>query len=113
MVIEPEGIRYVLARDQTAVFIDVRESSEFATGSVANAMNIPRSLVRPEKDTDEIKAAKDDGRLPMNDHNTRIVVFGRDKEQARYVAKAIAREAFHNVSFFEGSYEAFVQVVRE
>jgi rhodanese-related sulfurtransferase len=112
-VIEPEGIRYVVARDQTAVFIDVREPSEFATGSVANAANIPRSLVLPAKDAGEIKAAKDDGRLPMNDHNTRIVVFGRDKQQARYVAEAIAREAFHNISFFEGSYEEFAKVIRE
>lgn len=113
MVIEPEGIRYVLAQDQTAVFIDARDSSEFAAGSVANARNVPRSLVLPGKDVGEIKTAKDDGRLPMNDHNTRIVVFGRDKEQARAVAEAIAREAFHNVSFFEGSYDEFVQAVRE
>lgn len=113
MVIEPEGIRYVLARDQTAVFIDARDSSEFTASSVANARNIPQSLVLPGKDVGEIKAAKDDGRLPMNDHNTRIVVFGRDREQARAVAEAIAREAFHNVSFFEGTYDEFVQAIRE
>lgn len=113
MVIEPEGIRYVLAGDQTAVFIDARDSSEFSRGSVASARNIPRSLVLPGKDVGEIKTAKDDGRLPMNDHNTRIVVFGHDKEQARYVAEAIAREAFHNVSLFEGSYDEFVQAIRE
>ncbi|HJQ39880.1 MAG TPA: rhodanese-like domain-containing protein [Thermoanaerobaculia bacterium] len=113
MVIEPEGIRYVLARDQTAAFIDVREKSEFSAGSVANATNIPRSLVLPGKDVGELKAAKDDGRLPMNDHNTRIVVFGRDPRQARHVAEAIAREAFHNVSFFAGTYEELVHVIRE
>jgi rhodanese-related sulfurtransferase len=50
----------------------------------------------------ELKAAKDDGRLPMEDHNTRIIVFGRDAQQARAVAEAIAREAFHNVSYFDG-----------
>ena len=38
----------------------------------------------------------------MEDHNTRIIVFGRDAQQARAVAEAIAREAFHNVSYFEG-----------
>lgn len=113
MVIEPEGIRYVLGQDQTAVFIDARERSEFTRGSVANARNIARSLVLPGKDLGEIKAAKDDGRLPMNDHNTRIVVFGRGKAEARYVAEAIAREAFHNVSFFEGTYEEFAQLIRE
>lgn len=49
-----------------------------------------------------MKAAKDDGRLPMEDHNTRIIVFGRDAAQAGAVAEAIAREACHNVSYFEG-----------
>ena len=113
MVIEPEGVRYVLGQDRTAVFIDVRDRSEFAASSVAAVRSIPRSLVLPGKDVGEIKTAKDDGRLPMNDHNTRIVVFGRDQEQARYVAEAIAREAFHNVSFFAGSYEAFVRAAGE
>lgn len=46
-----------------------------------------------------MKQAKDDGRLPMDDHNTRIVVFGSDAKDARAVADAIAGAAFHNVSF--------------
>ena len=51
------------------------------------------------------RRAKDDGRLPMEDHNTRIVVLGADAGAARYVAEAIAREAFHNVSYFPGSFD--------
>jgi 3-mercaptopyruvate sulfurtransferase SseA len=43
---------------------------------------------------------------------TRVVVFGGDGKQARHVAEAVAREAFHNVSFFEGSYEEFVSATR-
>lgn len=113
MVIEPEGVRYVVAGDRTAVLIDTREPAEFAAGSVAGARNIARSRVLPGKDVGEVKDAKDDGRLPMNDHNTRIIVFGRDREQARYVAEAIAREAFHNVTYFEGSYEDFTQAARD
>jgi hypothetical protein len=46
---------------------------------------------------------KDDGRLPMSDHNTRIFVVGDNGGQARAVAEAIVRDAFHNVSFFDGS----------
>jgi hypothetical protein len=42
----------------------------------------------------------------MEDHNTRIVVFGQDSDQAREVADALAREAFHNVTYFSGSYAA-------
>jgi len=43
----------------------------------------------------------------MEDHNTRIIVFGQNGDQARGVAEALAREAFHNVTYFAGSYEAF------
>ena len=113
MVIEPEGVRYVLAGDRTAVFIDAREHTEFSSDSLAGARNIPRSLVLPGKDVGEIKAAKDDGRLPMNDHNTRIIIFGNERDQARHVAEAIAREAFHNVAFFDGSYTQFIHAVRD
>lgn len=112
MVTEPEGARYIFDSDLTAVWIDAREVDEFATGSLSRARNIPRNKVLPGKDVGEIKAAKDDGRLPMEDHNTRIVVVGRDSEQARAVAEAIAREAFHNVSFFPGSYADLVAAVR-
>ena len=52
-----------------------------------------------------MKEAKDDGRLPMEDHNTRIIVFGADGRDARAVADAIATEAFHNVSFVAASVE--------
>jgi hypothetical protein len=38
----------------------------------------------------------------MEDHNTRIIVFGKDAAQARATAE-IAKNAFHNVSFYGGS----------
>jgi rhodanese-related sulfurtransferase len=101
----------VLANDRTAVWIDAREPEEFQAGSVPAARNLPRSKVLPGKDVGEVKAAKDDGRLPMEDHNTRIVVFGHDAEQARAVAEAITREAFHNVAYYEGSYEALATAI--
>jgi hypothetical protein len=41
----------------------------------------------------------------MEDHNTRIIVFGRDSAQAQAVTGAIAKEAFHNVSYFGGSFD--------
>jgi rhodanese-related sulfurtransferase len=102
MVTELDGVAHVLKNDRTAVFIDARDPAEFSAGSLSHARNIPRSKVLPGKDVGEVKAAKDDGRLPMEDHNTRIIVFGRDAQQARAVAEALAREAFHNVSYFEG-----------
>ncbi len=60
----------------------------------------------------EAKKAKDDGRLPMEDHNTRIIVFGRDGAQAKAVAEAIAREAFDNVSYFSAPFERLRTAVR-
>lgn len=113
MVIEPEGARYVNRHDQTAVWIDVRDASDFERGSVLGARNIPRSRVLPGKDVGEIFEAKNDGRLPMEDHNTRIIVFGRGGEQAHDVAKALAREAFHNVAYFLGTYEELKATLEE
>ena len=72
-------------------FFDVRSPDEFKTGTISGARHLPK---------DEVVKAKDDGRLPMEDHNTRIVVFGKDAAQAR---EEIAKNAFHNVSFYAGS----------
>lgn len=110
--IEREGLRHVISNDRTAVFIDAGEVSEFRSRSAARARNIPASGLRPGKDVGEIKVAKDDGRLPMEDHNTRIIVFGRTAQQAKAVAEAIAREAFHNVSYFDGSFSEFRSALR-
>lgn len=103
--VEAEGARYALENDRTAVWIDVRSPQAFATGSLAGAKNIPRSLVLQGKDVGEVKKAKDDGRLPMFDHNTRIIVFSDDVKEAQAVADALAKEAFHNVSFYGGSFQ--------
>jgi rhodanese-related sulfurtransferase len=103
--IEAEGVQYVMEKDHTAVWIDARDPEEFSANPVPKARNLPLSGVKPGKDVGEVKKAKDDGRLPMEDHNTRIIVFGRDEAQAKAVAEAIAREAFHNVSYFAGSLE--------
>lgn len=99
--IEAHAAKRVLQLDGTAVFIDARNADQFLQGSIPGAKSIPRVLVTDEKDTGEVRKAKDDGRLPMEDHNTRVIVFG-SADEARFVAAAIAREAFHNVSFFAG-----------
>ena len=103
--IEPAGLRHVITNDQTVVLIDTREAADFRIGTLAHARNIPRSGVLEGKDVGEVKRAKDDGRLPMEDHNTRLIVFGRDEADARFVAEALTREAFHNVAYFRGSFD--------
>lgn len=103
----------MLANDGTAVVIDAREAVEYQKGSVRGARNIPRALVLEGKDIGEVKRAKDDGRLPMEDHNTRILVLGADAGAARYVAQALTREAFHNVSYFPGSFKTVLDALRQ
>jgi rhodanese-related sulfurtransferase len=103
--IEPAGLRYVVDSDRTAVLIDVRAADAHSAGSLPGARNLPRSGVTGKKDEGDVKRAKDDGRLPMEDHNTRIIVFGDSAEGVRFVAEAIAREAFHNVAYFAGRFQ--------
>jgi rhodanese-related sulfurtransferase len=110
--IELEGVQHVLQHDRTAVFLDARSAEEFNAGTLPGARNIPQSAVEPGKDVGEVRKAKDDGRLPMEDHNTRIVVFGGDAAQARGLAEAIAREAFHNVAYFAGHFDVLRTTVK-
>jgi rhodanese-related sulfurtransferase len=108
MQTELAALRYI-ARDKTAVWIDAREPAEFKASTLPDARNIAPSGLLPGKDQGVMREAKDDGRLPMNDHNTRIIVFGSNASDVRAVADAIASEAFHNVSFVA---EPFEQVQR-
>jgi rhodanese-related sulfurtransferase len=89
--VEKSALVSLLSRDATAVLVDAREPA--ARPRLANAKSIPLR---------EAANAKDDGRLPMNDHNTRIFVVGDTGAQARAVAEAIVHDAFHNVAFFDG-----------
>ena len=96
--VEAEGVEYVWEKDQTAVWIDARDPGESSADPIPNARNLPLG---------DMSAAKSDGRLPMEDHNTRIIVFGHDGAQAETVAETIAQNAFHNVSYFAGPLETF------
>jgi rhodanese-related sulfurtransferase len=110
--IELGGLAYVHASDRTAVFLDARDPEMFSAGTHPGARNLPASGLKPGKDVGEVKKAKDDGRLPMEDHNTRIVVFGQDGAQARMVAEALVKEAFHNVAFFDGPFPSIKAATR-
>jgi rhodanese-related sulfurtransferase len=111
-VIELEAVSEVFRDDRTAVFLDARSPEEFAAGTLPGARSIPQGSLEPGKDVGEVRRAKDDGRLPMEDHNTRIVVFGRDAAQARVLAEALVREAFHNVAYVTGRFETLRAAVK-
>ena len=93
MQVEKPALLRLLEEDRTSVLVDGR--------------TIPNRKLRLRKAVPisfaEASRAKDDGRLPMTDHNTRIFVVADDGDEAREVAEAIVRDAFHNVSFFDGS----------
>jgi len=93
MQVEKRALVELLTQDSTAVLIDARETVS-AGPALRNAKWIPLP---------DASKAKDDGRLPMSDHNTRIFVVGDNGAQARAVGEAIVHDAFHNVAFFDGS----------
>jgi rhodanese-related sulfurtransferase len=90
------GFDYIYKGDHTAVFVDARTPAEYATGTVTGAVNIQKG---------EAPAANEDGRLPLTDKGTRIVVFGRTDEQSKAVATEIAEKAYWNSSYFGGAFD--------
>jgi rhodanese-related sulfurtransferase len=88
------GFDYIYKGDHTAVFVDARTPAEYASGTVTGAVNVQKG---------EAAAANDDGRLPLTDKGTRIVVFGRTDEQSKAVATEIAEKAYWNSSYFGGT----------
>jgi rhodanese-related sulfurtransferase len=90
------GFDYIYKGDHTAVFVDARTPAEYASGTVTGAVNVQKG---------EAAAANDDGRLPLTDKGTRIVVFGRTDEQSKAVATEIAEKAYWNSSYFGGAFD--------
>jgi rhodanese-related sulfurtransferase len=99
-VIELEGVVRIFKVDQTATYFDARSADDFMKGSLAGAHNFPADKF----DTRE---------LPWDDFNRRIVLFGRDGAQARALADAFSKKAWHNVSYFPGSFEALMAAVKD
>jgi len=93
MQVEKPALLWLVAQDATSVLIDGRAKARLKP-RLHNAESIPLP---------EASQAKDDGRLPMTDHNTRIFVVGTNGAEARAVAEAIVHDAFHNVTFFGGA----------
>jgi len=93
MQVEKPALLRLLTQDATAVLIDAR-AAVGPKPRLRNGVSIPLP---------EASQAKDDGRLPMTDHNTRIFVIGSNGAEARAVAEAIVHDAFHNVTFFGGA----------
>jgi rhodanese-related sulfurtransferase len=103
--VELEGILRVYNIDRTAVFFDARSAEDFAKGTIAGAHNVPADKL----------AAEGLGKapLPHDDFNTRVILFGRDRAQARALADAVGKTPYQNVSYFPGTYEALAAGVHK
>lgn len=110
--IEPDGARNVMQNDRTAVWLDTRSAQDMAKAPLSRAKHIGVEVAKGGKDNAAMQQAKNDGTLPIEDHNTRIIVFGDDRESVRSVAEAIAKEAFHNVAFFGGNAADLARAVK-
>ena len=97
--IELAALVQVLGKDGTAVLLDARGQT-----SLPGARPLPHS---------DVRKAKDDGRLPMDDHHTRIIVVGSSAAQAQALAEGVAKDAFDNVAFFGGDATVVERALRE
>ncbi len=94
--IELGGIKRAVAGDQLLVLVDARPADAFTKGS------LPRARSAPVDDVLSGKLKKID--LPEDDFNRRIVLFGRDGEDARRLADFMATRPWHNVMYFPGTF---------
>ncbi|MCP8937158.1 rhodanese-like domain-containing protein [Alsobacter sp. SYSU M60028] len=101
-VVEIEGVARVYKQDHTAVFLDARSTEEFAKGS------LPRALHLTAEQAKSVQGSP----MPLDDFNTRIVVFGRGAEQARALAAALSIRPWHNVAYYPGKFEDLEAVLR-
>ncbi len=121
--IELDAVRYVVEKDKTAVLLDTRDADQFKASTLPGARNLPHTGVklgsvmspggRRKGGGNELRKAKKDGRLPVNDHNTRIIVFGRDGAQAKFVAEVLTKQAFHNTAYFSGTFETLQAALKD
>lgn len=100
--IENLGVAAVFVKDATAVWLDARSPEEYEESHLRGSRYVTLN---------GMAAAKDDGRLPMHDHNTRVIVYGHSASQARIMAQAVAHNAFHNVSFYPGNLTDLVKAI--
>ena len=89
--------------DRTAEYYDARCREEFAKGCLVGALSVP---------IDDIVAGRiERAPLPDNDFNTRIVVYGRDGEQALQLAQVLSKRPCHNVVYFAGTFDELARAV--
>jgi rhodanese-related sulfurtransferase len=92
--LELEGATRIYKNDQSAIFLDARSAEDFAKGSLSRAQNLTPDQAR----------AVQGNPMPLDDFNTRIVVFGRDAAEARALADALGKRPWHNVAYVAANF---------
>ncbi len=101
--VEASWVERVLDYDDTAVLIDARSAEEFAAGSLPRARNAP---------VDEITAGRSPvSGLPHDDFNRRVILFGRDRAQAKALAEILTQRPWANVSYVESTYAGLAKAL--
>jgi len=90
-----DGFRRMYAENAT-VIIDARRRADYAAGTIPAAESVLPG---------EVAHAAADHRLRYYDHNTRIILFGSNRGEARALADEFARNSYANSSYFGGSYQ--------
>src|SRR6267142_1842321 len=72
---EADGARYVKQGDATAVWLDTRAAEQFQKGSLPGAKRVGVEVTQGGKDNPAMQRVKNDGTLPVEDHNTRVIVI--------------------------------------
>ena len=103
-VMELEGIVRIFDVDRTAVYFDGRSPEEFAKGSIPGAHNVPVDLLEA--------GVLDKAPKPRQDLNTRIILFGRNGEQARKLAEAMSESPYHNVNYYPGTFDSLMSAIQ-
>jgi molybdopterin/thiamine biosynthesis adenylyltransferase/rhodanese-related sulfurtransferase len=96
--VSPEEAEAALGR---AVFIDVRESDEYALGAIGNAPNIPRGVLE----------STISGRVP--DSDTEIILYCAVGERSALAAESLDGLGYTNVSSLAGGVERWKREGRQ
>ncbi|HKJ23452.1 MAG TPA: rhodanese-like domain-containing protein [Myxococcota bacterium] len=92
----------VLARDERTLFLDVRESEEFAQGHVPGALLIPRGMLEPKAAADS--PARDS---QLADPERPIVAYCGSGARSALAAVTLAELGFTHVRSMAGGFQAW------
>ena len=91
-------------RNSDARVLDVREPVEYTTGSIENAMHVPRGLLEAKADLEY------EHRLPaLQDRSQELMLMCKSGQRSALATACLQQMGFTNVVSVAGGYEAWVK----